>query len=137
MVVLTTSAAHAQQAEPSFDCRRAKAPDERVICNDSRLAELDQAVAIAYSQTGSDSKQEAHKVVRESLAARHSCGGDRICYIPAIADSHIGDEVLLCLVSLPMDCPPGDYRGKFYSATNLKTKGFWLLPDAQHMCGGA
>jgi uncharacterized protein len=230
MVVLTTSAAHAQQAEPSFDCRRAKAPDERVICNDSRLAELDQAVAIAYSQTGSDSKEEAHKVVRESLAARHSCGGDRICildqqinaldtlsdlgskvpvppwvgsyhielfnerpgpptktlpehvgqctvtkvaaistrfgeelkpptdemdssgsavsfanegyqvsysYIPAIADSHIGDEVLLCLVSLPKDCPPGDYRGKFYSTTNLKTKGFWLLPDAQHMCGGA
>jgi hypothetical protein len=28
-------------------------------------------------------------------------------YIAAIADAHIGDEVLLCLVSLPKDCPPG------------------------------
>jgi hypothetical protein len=58
-------------------------------------------------------------------------------YVAAIADSHIGDEILLCLVSLPRDCPPGDTRGKFYSATNLKTTGSWLLPDAQHMCGGA
>lgn len=58
-------------------------------------------------------------------------------YIPDVAKSHIGDGVLLCLVSLPRNCPPGDERGKSYSATNLNTKGSWLLPDALHSCGGA
>jgi len=58
-------------------------------------------------------------------------------YVPAIADSHIGDDVFLCLVSLPKNCPPGDERGKVYSGTNQKTRGYWLLPDAQHTCGGA
>ena len=58
-------------------------------------------------------------------------------YVGALADSRIGDEVLLCLVSIPKNCPPGDDRGRVYSGTNLRTKGSWLLPDAQHSCGGA
>jgi hypothetical protein len=45
--------------------------------------------------------------------------------------------VLLCLVSIPKNCPAGDERGKIYSATNLNTTAYWLLPDAQHGCGGA
>ena len=31
----------------------------------------------------------------------------------------------------------GDERGRVYSGTNLRTRGSWQLPDAQHMCGGA
>jgi len=58
-------------------------------------------------------------------------------YVEAVAKSRIGDEILVCLVSVPKDCPPGDNRGKVYSATNLRTKESWLLPDSQHMCGGA
>jgi uncharacterized protein len=227
IVAFANSAPQAQVAEPSFDCQKAKAPDEHIICNDRRLAELDQAVAIASHQAAEGSGNVAREVVRETLAARHSCGEDSLCildqqvkavdalvdlgskvsippwvgtyrvdlfnerrdpptqtlpeqvgqctvtkiaaistrfgeelkspadetnssvtfanqgyqvsytYVAAIADSHIGDEILLCLVSLPRNCPPGDTRGKFYSATNLKTTGSWLLPDAQHMCGGA
>ncbi len=230
IIALMMSAAQAQVAEPSFDCRKATAPDERMICNDRRLAELDQTVAIAFEQAAKDAGNDAHEVVRETLVSRHGCGEDGLCildqqvkaidtladlgskvpvppwvgtyrvdlfnerrdppsqtlpeqagqctvtkiasistrfgeelkppasemdslgsavtfanrgyqvsysYIAAIADSHIGDEILLCLVSLPKNCPPGDIRGKFYSATNLKTTGSWLLPDAQHMCGGA
>jgi uncharacterized protein len=38
----------AQSANPSFDCSRAQMPDEHVICADSRLAEFDQTVSIAY-----------------------------------------------------------------------------------------
>jgi uncharacterized protein len=231
LIALMVNEARAEPGNPSFDCKKAREVDERAICNDSRLAELDQAVAIAYSQALKDSKlkTEVHETAKESLAARHSCGDNRICildqqvkaidtysdlgsnvpvppwvgryrvelfeadseppsknlpgrigqctttkiasiatrfgdelkpsteldssgsavsyanggyqvsysYISALADSHIGDEVLLCLVSIPKNCPPGDDRGKFYSATNLRTKGSWLLPDAQHMCGGA
>lgn len=228
-VVVVTSAlpAHAEQSvNPSFDCDKARTQDEHAICSDNRLAELDQALSISYSQAEHKFRDESREVARDALAARHSCGSDRLCildqqvsaittfsnfgsevpvppwvgsyrielfkarsdpptktlppqigqctitkiasissrfseelkpepddgtvvtfangglqvsysYEPDVAKSHIGDEVLLCLVSVPKDCPPEDDRGKIYSATNLKTAGSWLLPDAQHSCGGA
>jgi hypothetical protein len=57
--------------------------------------------------------------------------------VEAVRSSRVGDPVTLCLVSIPQDCPKGDDRGKVYSATNLRTKQGWSLPDAEHMCGGA
>ena len=57
--------------------------------------------------------------------------------VEAVRSSRVGDPVTLCLVSVPQDCPKGDDRGKVYSATNLRTKQGWSLPDAQHTCGGA
>ena len=57
--------------------------------------------------------------------------------VDAVRSSRVGDPVMLCLVSLPQNCPKGDERGKVYSATNLRTKQGWSLPDAEHMCGGA
>jgi hypothetical protein len=57
--------------------------------------------------------------------------------IPAVRASRVGDPVIVCLVSIPKDCPKGDDRGKRYSAHNLRTGGKWILPDASHMCGGA
>jgi uncharacterized protein len=58
-------------------------------------------------------------------------------YEEGVAKSRVGDEVLVCLVSIPQNCPPGDDRGRVYSGTNLRTKGSWQLSDSQHMCGGA
>ena len=49
----------------------------------------------------------------------------------------VGDPVTLCLVSIPRNCPPGDDRGKVYSAANWRTQERWSLPDSQHSCGGA
>ena len=57
--------------------------------------------------------------------------------IPAIDRSRRGDRALMCLVRLPMHCPPGDTRGRWYTTTNLRTLASWTLPDAEHMCGGA
>jgi hypothetical protein len=57
--------------------------------------------------------------------------------VPGIDHSTIGDAVRVCLVSIPENCPPGDDRGRFYAATNLRTNETWTLPDSQHMCGGA
>ncbi len=57
--------------------------------------------------------------------------------VPAIANSQAGDEVRLCLASVPENCPPGDNRGRVYDATNLRTNETWSAPDSQHMCGGA
>lgn len=56
---------------------------------------------------------------------------------PALAQSHIGDKVRLCLTKLPRNCPPGDNRGRWYVASNLQTDGKWELPDSEHDCGGA
>jgi hypothetical protein len=66
-------------------------------------------------------------------------GGGQVSYdtIPEIHRSRVGDPVRLCLVSIPEDCPPGDDRGKVYSATNLRTGESWEAPDSQHSCGGA
>jgi uncharacterized protein len=222
----------AQAARPSFDCAAARASDERTICQDERLAELDRAVTLAYRQSlaSKENPDIARGAAKDSLAARRACGSDRLCildqqaselemfaglglkaavpswvgeyrltlfktqgkrptqslpkrvgqctiskiksigtrfgdelkppksdmdssgslieyandgaqvsynYVAALQASRNGDEVLICLVSLPKDCPPGDVRGKLYSGTNLRTKGSWIMPDSQHMCGGA
>jgi len=240
-LVMVGSAAAQPGVSPSFDCARAAAPDERQICKDDRLAELDQAVNIAFGQVlkaaaepGESKKQHQESVkeiAKENLADRRACGNAVICILDAqvsaiayfaqygssvpvppwigeyrqlyakqhpevmepklpktlghctrtkivsltdrggeplkapqpedgfgsgttvtyandasqvsyryeerAARSHIGDEVLLCLSSIPRDCPPGDDRGRVYSGTNLKTGGSWMLPDSQHSCGGA
>lgn len=57
--------------------------------------------------------------------------------VPAAEASKHGDKVKLCLKSLPTGCPPGDSRGKMYTATNLRTNGSFTLPDSEHACGGA
>ena len=49
----------------------------------------------------------------------------------------VGDVVLLCLVEVPENCPPGDNRGRVYKATDQRTGKSWILSDSQHACGGA
>lgn len=72
-------------------------------------------------------------------AISYANGGGQVSYdtIPEIHRSRVGDPVRPCLVSIPEDCPPGDDRGKVYSATNLRTGESWEAPDSQHSCGGA
>jgi hypothetical protein len=72
-------------------------------------------------------------------AVEYANGGYQVSYemVPAITKSRKGDVVQLCLTQLPKDCPPGDNRGKVYSAKNMRTGGTWELPDSEHSCGGA
>jgi len=72
-------------------------------------------------------------------AINYSNGGYQVSYdtIPGIESSRAGDEINLCLISIPENCPAGDERGKIYKATNLRTGGSWELPDSEHSCGGA
>ena len=64
-------------------------------------------------------------------AISYANGGGQVSYdtIPEIHRSRVGDPVRLCLVSIPEDCPPGDDRGKVYSATNLRTGESWEAPE--------
>jgi uncharacterized protein len=66
-------------------------------------------------------------------------GADQVSYdtIPAIDRSRRGDPVLVCLVSLPQNCPAGDDRGKVYASADLRTLGAWSQSDSEHDCGGA
>jgi uncharacterized protein YecT (DUF1311 family) len=72
-------------------------------------------------------------------AIEEANGATQISYddIPAIDASRVGDPALVCLVSLPRNCPPGDDRGKTYAVANLRTLGAWSEADSEHMCGGA
>jgi len=66
-------------------------------------------------------------------------GATQVSYdtLPAVSRSRKGDPVLVCLVSLPTNCPAGDDRGKIYAVANLRTLGAWSAPDSEHSCGGA
>ncbi len=72
-------------------------------------------------------------------AVRFANGGYQVSYdtVPAIEESRKGDRVRMCFISTPLNCPPGDNRGKVYYTTNLRTHKSWKLPDAEHSCGGA
>ena len=72
-------------------------------------------------------------------AATFTNGGTGVSYEreAGLVSSKVGDPVMLCLISIPRDCPAGDYRGRVYYGVNLASKGTWFLPDSQHMCGGA
>lgn len=72
-------------------------------------------------------------------AIQYTDGGTQVSYdtIQGVVDSQVGDQVKLCLVSIPMNCPPGDNRGRVYQATNLRTGESWAAQDYSHSCGGA
>jgi uncharacterized protein len=219
-------ASPALAAGPSFDCSKAKAPDEIAICGDAQLSELDRLWASAYDAARRASgRSSALSVARNGLAARSNCDGERRCIMsvevavilkfqdlgakvtvpdwamsatmdgmdtasgeagalpteigrcantavagihsrfqeninaspddgsvvefenggvqvsyekePGLLHAKVGDPVLMCLVEIPQDCPPGDDRGRVYTTTNLRTHESWTLPDSQHSCGGA
>ena len=72
-------------------------------------------------------------------AVRLANGGYQVGYdmVPAVEASRPGDPVIMCLISIPRDCPPGDARGRSYTVTNLRTEQSWTLSDSPHRCGGA
>ena len=72
-------------------------------------------------------------------AATFTNGGGAVSYDrePGLASSKVGDPVVMCLISIPRDCPKDDLRGKVFYAVDLAAKGTWALPDAEHLCGGA
>ena len=48
-----------------------------------------------------------------------------------------GHRVRACLQSLPLNCPPGDARGKRYRFVDLQTGARAEGVDSWHLCGGA
>jgi len=78
--------------------------------------------------------------ISDSGSAVHfTNGGYQVSYeeLQTVQNSRKGDPVLMCLVSIPRDCPPGDARGRVYTTTNLRTLESWTMADSEHRCGGA
>jgi hypothetical protein len=86
------------------------------------------------SSTGQD-------IAGTGVAINYADGGYQVTYAyddnSSVQDWSVGDQVNLCLVSIPTDCPPGDNRGRVYQATNVRTGESWTAQDAEHSCGGA
>ena len=65
---------------PSFDCSRATAPDERVICGNPRLSELDRLMAAGYEYIRAHyGLSEASRIGRPLLQSRQACGAAEAC----------------------------------------------------------
>ncbi|QEO17839.1 hypothetical protein [Acetobacter vaccinii] len=66
-------------------------------------------------------------------------GGYQVSYdqIPDVDSSQAGDKIMMCLASVPANCPAGDSRGKVYTTTNFRTGRSWTLSNSEHDCGGA
>jgi hypothetical protein len=73
LLIVTAPRAHA-----GFDCTRASSPDERTVCSDHRLFQLDDLYGRAFEQAEQASKgDDATRlkiVARGVLADRHACG---------------------------------------------------------------
>ena len=71
--------AFAQNA-PSFDCSKAATADERAICANARLSELDRLVAEGYQYVRQQyGDVEAKRIGRPLLQLRHACTADEAC----------------------------------------------------------
>jgi hypothetical protein len=105
------------------------------VCSNTKIHELTARLGeIVNGKFVPDDPKDVGSAIKYS----NGVSGVSYDYIPAIsARSRVGDHIRLCLVSEYVNCPPGDHRGKFYSALNRRTLEKWVLPNAEHICGGA
>ena len=108
-LLLGTSEVGAQPAPtPSFDCSRAPAPDERVICGNARLAELDRLMAAGYEYVRAHyGLSEASRIGRPLLQARQACGAAQAC----IAQAQLAAIRQYQVLGAPITAPGGTVAG--------------------------
>jgi hypothetical protein len=87
ILVLTQPVAGRGTPTPSFPCAKATTLDERAICSDARLAELDRLQAHAFSLAKRRDSKQAIEEARRRLEERRRCGNDRVCILDLM--SHV------------------------------------------------
>lgn len=69
----------------SFDCGKARTPDETAVCADSRLSALDEqfghVFATAMKQPEAETRHQVRTVARDFLADRRKCGAESRCIV--------------------------------------------------------
>ena len=97
-LAFSVASAHAQ----SFNCRYAKSADEVLICQDARLAQLDDRLAGAYSRLHRDLPGAQRARLEHDQGAwlreRRQCGRDATC-IARLYESRI--DALIVRLALP------------------------------------
>lgn len=98
----------------------------------SRTTVLKTGTRLTNGTTGQD-------IAGSGSSISYTNGGYQVAYdtVPGIENSRPGDAISICLVFIPKNCPPGDNRGKEYTAVNLRTGESWRAGDSGHSCGGA
>ena len=84
VTTIVTIAAPARAA--SFDCAKAATPDEKAVCTDPQISELDDLLGTAFAQARaktSDATDRAQLLAmgRRFLAARRACGTAKPCIL--------------------------------------------------------
>jgi uncharacterized protein len=83
VLLMTAWVAAVPASGQSFDCRNARYADEKAICRESRLGELDKELSAAYDRVGGKlSKHEREEFENNETAfvnARHRCGEHQGC----------------------------------------------------------
>ena len=93
----------------------------RCVMTTVKEAQAEQSEStIAYTATTQDGKSGSQVADR---------------YIVGVYNSKHGDSVKICLKSVPTDCAFGDWKGRVYSATNMRTGETWDAPDSRLTCG--
>jgi uncharacterized protein len=113
-----------------LDWLLSRAPPPRRLPAREGVCDVSSMKDVAYRLEG---------VADSGTSVEEANGAVQVWYedVPEAARSRVGDPALVCLVSIPRGCPPGDARGRIYAVANLRTLGAWSGPDAEHMCGGA
>jgi uncharacterized protein len=102
-----TSGGNQTVAVPSFDCSRATTPDERMICSNHRLAELDNLVASGYEYARAKyGAAEASRIARPLLQSREACGAAMDCIEQSQINAIKMYQSLGASLSLPLTAPP-------------------------------
>lgn len=116
-----------------------QSPSEAATTTEVATATVPANVGDCVDTTITETGPRLEGVPDSGSAVVYANGKSQVSYdmIEGITHSQVGDSVRLCLVSVPENCPPGDDRGRVYSATNTRTGESWSAPDSQHMCGGA
>jgi uncharacterized protein len=86
-LVMVTSLTAGYACAASFDCNRARAPDEKAICASRQLSEMDVEMAVRYQMlTGLVAMGTRGNMQDEQqswLKSRQGCGRDNACLLAA------------------------------------------------------
>jgi hypothetical protein len=66
-------------SSPSFDCTKARRPDEQTVCNSAELSRLDRQMADAFVQAGGRGNSRLAAIQRRYISSRRECGSDASC----------------------------------------------------------
>jgi uncharacterized protein len=87
-----------------FDCAKASAVDEHIVCDVPQLSQLDNLLQPAYLEAKAASPDEnVPRMARDFLADRHACGADRACILSTYLGALDGYSDRGATVDIPKD----------------------------------